>query len=243
MLKLNELTLVATPEQLNTTIEEMTEWFHENLEPLDSSCSDHYLTGHLTGETEGFVAAYKASEKYRAEEWRIEKSYTDDRFTLVINLDLVKLNGAKVLCFDKEIIRNLWANTKTTMKENDGFTESTYVPKNPDFYCVGPDKWWKSDFELVSESTSLNSFVYLNIKPWLASNPGKTPLDYPSIELNGGKIVPSEYAEWFETRFPELMQNFRNAQEEIGLIETEIRHAERELKFLKEKRLKIFEGL
>ena len=42
---------------------------------------------------------------------------------------------------------------------------------------------------------------------------------------------------------PELMQNFRNAQEEIGLIETEIRHAERELKFLKEKRLKIFEGL
>ncbi len=237
----NEITITATAEQLGTTKEAIIAWIKENFEQLpDVVPLRDQVSGHVIGPT-GF-ACYKQSETYTGLEWSIE-TIENDLIFIVYQMHSINRGSDQLIMFNKDIIKKIWEETESEEMKNAYYAPSNFKPKNPSLYCIAPPNWWKSNFDLVSEATSLDSYVYLNIKPWLANNPGMTPLDYPVIKLNGGEIIPSQHAEWFKERYSDLMRNFYAAKESIQLVETEIRHAARELEFLKEKRLKIFEGL
>lgn len=237
----NEITIAATPEQLGTTKDAIIAWIKENFEALpDKMPEREQVSGHVINST-GF-ACYKQSETYTGLEWSIE-TIENDLIFIVYQMHSIERGSDQLIMFSKEIIKKIWEETECEEIKKAYYGASDFKPKNKSLYCIAPPNWWKSNFDLVSEAPSLDSYVYLNIKPWLASNPGKTPLDYPVIKLNGGEIIPSQHTEWFKERYSDLMKTFYNAQEAIRLVDTEIRHAARELQFLKEKRLKIFEGL
>jgi len=245
MFKTHEITAYGTFEQFGLVKEEVSQWIMDNFKPYptdDPTMPSIKGSGYVMEDDRSRFVCQKVDE--RGEEiWRMECTDTGTKLFIVAHAGGVDYDDPKLVLVDKKLLKELQEQTTLVREPAASLFYSELVPENKEYFCVGPKGWWKSNFERVSEASDLAMYAHLCIKPWLANNPGKHPIDYPYIKRNGGSIVPKEHPEWFNEEFAHLIENFQSSQEAIAQVDKEIVKAKDHLNYLQDKRRKLFSGL
>ena len=245
MFKTHEITAYGTFEQFGLVKEEVTQWIVDNFEPMPTDNPNPWAnlgSGYVMEPDRSFFGCYKVDE--RGEEiWRMECTDTGTKLLIVAHAGAINYDEPKLVLIDKKLLKELQEQTTLVREPAGSLFYSELVPENKEYFCVGPKNWWKSNIERVSEARDLGMYAHLKIKPWLADNPGKSPIDYPYIKRNGGGIIPKEHPEWFNETFAHLIENFQSSQEAIAQVDKEIVKAKDHLNHLQDKRRKLFSNL
>ena len=245
MFKTHEITTYGTFEQFGLVKEEVSQWIIDNLEPLPTDNPNPWAklgSGYIMEDDRSRFGCYKVDE--RGEEiWRMECTDTGTKLLIVAHAEGIDYDDPPLVLVDKKLLKELQEQTTLVREPAVTMLYSELIPENKEYFCVGPKNWWKSNFERVSEASDLAMYAHLNIKPWLATNPGKRPIDYPCIKRNDGGIVPKEHPEWFNEAFAHLIENFQSSQEAIAQVDKEIVDAKNHLSHLEKKRNRLFSSL
>ena len=239
MFKPYEITAHATFEELNLTKEAVLGWIKENFEELQEDASPAKETsGYMVDNNTGRFVCYKINERGQ-EEWRLVCTGDGTTLSICAVAELIDLDSSRVAMVEKAVLRKLQEET-TVLPENENYWIRELIPENKERFCVGPDNWWMSNIELVSSYTGLGIWGYRHLEPWLAANPGKEPIDFPVIELNGGKIIPKEHPEWFNETFHHAIERHLERQPKLLEVDQEIHETEGRLRYLQKRRRDLF---
>ena len=245
MFKTHEITTYGTFEQFGLVKEEVTQWIIDNFEPLPTDNPNPWAnlgSGYIMEDDRSRFGCYKVDER-GSELWRMECTDTGTKLLIVAHAGAINYDEPKLVLVDKKLLKELQEQTMLVRERTRSLFYSELVPVNKEYFCVGPKNWWRSNIERVSEASDLAMYAHLNIKPWIAANPGKRPIDYPYIKRNGGSIVPKEHPEWFNETFAHLIENFQSSQEAIAQVDKEIVDAKNHLSHLEKKRNRLFSSL
>lgn len=237
MFKPYEITAHASFEELNLTKEAVLEWIKENFEELQEEHPSSNDSGYIAT-SDGRFACYKINSNYQ-EEWRLECLGDGTGLSICAAAELIDLDCSKIAVVEKAVLRRLQEET-TVLPPDENYWIRELIPENKDRFCVGPDDWWMSNIELVSSYTGLGMWGWLNIDPWLAANPGKEPIDFPVIELKGGKVIPKDHPEWFNETFHRVISRHLERQPELLKVDQEIHETENRLRYLQKRRRDLF---